>query len=206
MDASPRRVIAFAGTECVAQGSLSHVALATKRLLDARDPRPILIFDAATSEPVEIDFRGHMSELVARLSRADAPRNDQPEADTDSPSQGSRGPGRPRLGVVGKEVTLLPRHWEWLASQPGGASVTLRKLVEAARRENAEADRVRQARDAAYRFMLAMAGNEPGFEEAARALYAGREAPFNALVERWPPNVRDHARALASVAAAVEPA
>ena len=109
-----------------------------------------------------------------------------------------RRPGRPKLGVVAREVTLLPRHWEWLNSQPGGASVALRKLVEEARRANSGKDRLRRAQEAAYRFMSTMAGNEPGFEEAARALFAGRQEPFEALVRGWPKDVREHAKKLAA--------
>ena len=107
-------------------------------------------------------------------------------------------PGRPRLGVVAREVTLLPVHWQWLNGQPGGASVTLRKLVEAARRVNAAKDRIRSAREAAYRFMTAMSGNAPGFEEAIRALFAGNRARFEEFTESWPVDLRDHARRMAS--------
>jgi hypothetical protein len=113
--------------------------------------------------------------------------------DFDAPS---RKPGRPKLGVVAREVTLLPRHWEWLAGQPGGASVALRKLVELARKTNAGADRRRQAQEAAYRFLSAMAGDEPGFEEATRALFAGRREEFEANMAAWPEDVREHARKL----------
>src|SRR4029079_4156101 len=77
-----------------------------------------------------------------------------PDVETDETAAAEpRGRGRPRLGVVAREGTLLPRHWEWLGTQPGGASVVLRKLVEEARRANGDADRTRAARDAAYRFM-----------------------------------------------------
>jgi hypothetical protein len=113
--------------------------------------------------------------------------------DFDAPA---RKPGRPKLGVVAREVTLLPRHWEWLAGQPGGASVALRKLVEHARKTNAGADRRRQAQEAAYRFLSAMAGDEPGFEEATRALFASRREEFEANIAGWPEDVRDHARKL----------
>jgi hypothetical protein len=115
-----------------------------------------------------------------------------------------RGPGRPKLGVVAREVTLLPRHWEWLGRQPGGASVALRKLVEDARRANGGKDRIREAREAAYRFMSAMAGNEPGFEEATRALFAGARGAFEANVAGWPHDVKAHARRLAEPSFAVE--
>ena len=107
-------------------------------------------------------------------------------------STGRTGPGRPKLGVVGREVTLLPRHWDWLAAQPGGASVTLRKLVEAARKERQGPQAIRRAQDAAYRFMHALAGDLPGFEEATRALYAWDVERMRGLIERWPPDVRDH--------------
>jgi hypothetical protein len=110
----------------------------------------------------------------------------------------ARGPGRPKLGVVAREVTLLPRHWEWLASQPGGASVALRKLVEVARRSSEVKDRVRQAGAVAYRFMSTMAGHEPGFEEASRALFAGDQAGFEALIAAWPVDVQNHLKALAT--------
>ncbi|MEA2888759.1 MAG: uncharacterized protein QOD11_3119, partial [Bradyrhizobium sp.] len=99
---------------------------------------------------------------------------------------------RPKLGVVAREVTLLPRHWEWLTTQPGGASVSLRKLVEAARRANGDKDRSRAARDAAYHFMSAMAGNLPGFEEASRALFTDEPRRFSSLISAWPDDIRDH--------------
>ena len=92
-----------------------------------------------------------------------------------------RGRGRPKLGVVAREVTLLPRHWDWLNSQSGGASVALRKLVEAARLAGDDKDRTRHAQEAAYRFMTALAGNLPGYEEATRALYAADPARFDAI-------------------------
>lgn len=174
--------VSFIGDRCIARGTIADVARATREHLDPGSGAAVLIFDAETSRPIEIDFRGTAEEVVARLAQP-AP-------------QPPRGRGRPKLGVVGKEVTLLPRHWEWLDAQPGGASVTLRKLVEAARKE-AGTPSLRELRDAAYRFMLAMAGDEPGFEEATRALYAGRRDEFEALVEVWPCDIRDHARALA---------
>ena len=97
-------------------------------------------------------------------------------------------PGRPKLGVVAREVTLLPRHWDWLAAQPGGASVALRKLVEDASRR--PESRQRGRRDAAYRFATALVGNAPGYEEAMRALYAGQREDFAAHIEAWPRDVR----------------
>lgn len=178
--------IAFEGTERIAAGELSQVALKVKAVIDRGERAPVLIFDAVTSEPIEVDFRGTAEDVVGRLGPA-IPAEDAP-----------RRPGRPRLGVLAREVTLLPRHWDWLSSQPGGASVALRKLVEEARRVNAGKDRVRPAQEAAYRFMAAMAGNEPGFEEATRALFAGKPERFETLVRGWPKDVRDHAKKLAA--------
>ena len=108
-----------------------------------------------------------------------------------------RGPGRPRLGVVAREVTLLPRHWDWLALQPGGASVAIRKLVEAARRSSGDKDRVRFAQEATYRFVSAIAGDKPHYEEAIRALFAADAARFDKLIAEWPADIRDHALVLA---------
>lgn len=194
MHPSSDTVIAFAGAELVARGSLSEVALAAKQLVDARDPRSLLIYDAETSYPVEIDFRGSEADVLARLPK---PEIEAAEGTGDEPR---RGPGRPKLGVVAREVTLLPRHWEWLASQPGGASVTLRKLVENARLESAGADRLREARDAVYRFASALAGDASGYENAMRALYANDRAGFIAATRKWPADVCAHARVLAEAA------
>src|SRR5882724_9616001 len=158
---------AFEGARCIAAGELTEVALKAKAAADRGEQ--VLIFDDSTSEAIEVDFRGTAEDVLQRLTRADGP---QAASVPDTP----RGPGRPKLGVVAREVTLLPRHWDWLNAQPGGASVALRKLVDQARRANEDSDRVRQAQEAAYRFMSAMAGNRPGFEEAARALFAGKQA------------------------------
>ncbi len=94
------------------------------------------------------------------------------------------------------EVTLLARHWDWLAKQPGGASATLRKLVEEARRASLGTDAIRASQERAYRFMAAMAGNLPNFEEATRALFANKGPRFSALISDCPDDVRDYAAAL----------
>jgi uncharacterized protein len=188
---------AFEGTRRIASGALPEVTRKVKEVLDRGERAPVLIFDDSTSEIVEIDFRGTTKEVAARLGAI--PGADVPASSATQPAmEAPRKPGRPRLGVVAREVTLLPRHWEWLNRQPGGASVALRKLVEEARRVNETRDRVRRAQEAAYRFMSAMAGNEPGFEEALRCLFAGDRARFDSLVSDWPIDVRDHARKLAA--------
>jgi uncharacterized protein len=181
--------IAFEGVRRIAAGEFAQVALKAKAAADKGEQ--VLIFDDATSETIEVDFRGTAEDVLQRLARSDG---SQAAFLPDTP----RGPGRPKLGVVAREVTLLPRHWEWLGAQPGGASVALRKLVEEARRTNAGKDRVRQAREAAYRFMSAMAGNREGFEEATRALFAGQRERFEHLIAAWPRDIRDHAKKLAA--------
>ena len=203
---------AFQGGRCLAKGPLATVALAAKAALDAsaHDPSapPVLVFDHATAEVIELDWRGTPDAVLARL-HAQAPRaptaspavampGDGAEAGASGPPEPARGPGRPKLGVVAREVTLLPRHWEWLASQPGGASVALRKLVEVARRSSEVKDRVRQSSAVAYRFMSTIAGHEAGFEEASRALFAGDQAGFEALIAAWPVDVQNHLKALAT--------
>jgi hypothetical protein len=181
---------AFEGSRRIGSGELGQVALKVKKVVD-RGPRgPVLVFDDVTSEQIELDLRGTAADVSGRLTPpAPAPAPEEP-----------RGPGRPKLGVIGREVTLLPRHWEWLLGQPGGASVTLRRLVEEARRANADKDRLRQAQEATYRFMSVMAGDAPGFEEATRALFAGKRDRFDELVAAWPADVRDHTRKLAATA------
>jgi len=199
IDQAQQRCTAFKGMERIASGRLSEVVRRAKETIDRGETEPVLIFDDATSEPVEVDFRGSVHDVLARLAERDA-RAVSTGAGQDSPVPARRGRGRPRLGVVGREVTLLPRHWDWLSSQPGGASVTLRKLVDEARRNRRGADRIRQAQESAYRFMTTIAGNLPGYEEAIRALFARDAARFEETILPWPGDVRDHARALASAA------
>src|SRR5882757_7172783 len=178
---------AFEGQRRLISGSLADVALAVKKV-PSESASPILIFDDSTGRAIDLDLRGTESEILQRLPQA------------------SGSPGRPKLGVVAREVTLLPRHWEWLGAQPGGASVALRKLVEQARRTNGDKDRSRAARDAAYHFMSAMAGNLPNFEEASRALFADDRRQFAALIAAWPGDIRDHIVRLAFSGDPVDPA
>jgi hypothetical protein len=181
--------IAFEGAKFIAGGELLYVAAKTKRIVDRGSEAAILIFNAATSEPIEVDFRGSVADVLSRLPAA-PPVAAEPEA--------PRGPGRPKLGVVAREITLLPRHWEWLNQQRGGASVALRKLVDDARHANEGKDRARAAQEAAYRFMSAMAGDREGFEEAARALFANDAGRFSQIVTKWPSDIRDHVQKLAA--------
>ena len=177
---------AFQGHRRLASGPAGEVALVVKRMTSPPD-EPIIIFEDGTGRSIDFDLRGGDREVLARVSKLVPP----PVEETAPPSE-PRGRGRPKLGVVAREVTLLPRHWEWLNAQPGGASVALRKLVDEARRVSGDKDRERQARDAAYHFMSTMAGNLPQFEEASRALFADDRRRFTGLIADWPVDVRDH--------------
>lgn len=185
---------AFLGHSRLASGSLAAVARQSKTHADTDPGASILVYDDETGRPVDIDYRGTIDDVLARLAPADDVVPDVPAADA------RRGPGRPRLGVVAREVTLLPRHWEWLGAQPGGASVALRRLVEDASRQNAAVDRRRQASEAVDRLMLALGGDLPGYEEASRAFHRGERERFEALLEAWPADVRDYVRRSAAAA------
>ncbi len=179
---------AFAGFNRIASGRRGDV-VAQLRAASLPPDAPLLVFDDATGAPLDLDLRGP-------ADPAGAPAASPPEA-TEAPV---RGVGRPRLGVVAREVTLLPRHWDWLNRQPGGASVALRRLVEDARRVHQGRDTVREAREATYRFMSAIVGCLAGFEEAARALFAGDRTRFETLVGPWPDDVRAHLAKLSGAA------
>ncbi|HEY5008422.1 MAG TPA: DUF2239 family protein, partial [Caulobacteraceae bacterium] len=180
-------VTAFQGSRRIAAGPLLSVASTIKSMIDGDNAESVLIFDDHSSEVVDVDFSGSAEEVRDRLDRAFP----QDRAET-------RGRGRPKLGVVAREVTLLPRHWDWLAEQSGGASAALRRLIDEARR-SAAGER-RRAQTALYRFMTAMAGDAAGYEEAIRALFAGDRARFDALTQTWARDVRDHAWRLAPAA------
>ena len=181
---------AFDGNRCIASGELMEVVKKVKESVDKGAALSVLIFDDKSSELIEVDFRGTMENVLSRLTN--------PSALDSRQSAVQRGPGRPKLGVIPREVTLLPRHWEWLNSQPGGASVALRKLVEEARRMNSDRDLLRTSQGATYRFMFAMAGELPGFEEASRALFAGNSETFNKTVAVWPSDILSHLLKLSS--------
>lgn len=164
--------MAFAGMACIARGGLATAAVAARRALERDPTAALLVFDAVSGAVVDLDLRGTEVDVVGRLP---AP-----------PSADAIKRGRPKLGVVAREVTLLPRHWEWLAQQKGGASVTLRALVDAARKAEASAEPAKARMEAAYRFMAAMAGDLPGFEEAVRALFAGDRGGLEQRIIDWP--------------------
>ena len=186
---APRTLTAFAGFQCIAAGLRLEVLA---RLRATPQPADILlrVFNDANGERLDLDLRPDAVDAPD-----DTPADPAP-AEPETPA--TRPVGRPRLGVVAREVTLLPRHWEWLSRQSGGASVALRKLVEEASKANEARDAIRASREAAYRFMSEIAGDLPGFEEATRALFAGDQPRFETLVEPWPEDVRSYLAKLAS--------
>ncbi len=178
---------AFTGTRRIAAGALQEVLPALKARFDRNRSELVLTFEVATGHQVDFDLRGSLDEVLAR----ELP-------------QRTRGPGRPKLGVTSREVSLLPRHWEWFERQDSGLSGALRKLVEQAMRSHPEKDRARQLRAALSRFLTSMAGDRPHYEEATRALFQGDVARFEALVQRWPRDIREYAVEWAREAARAE--
>jgi uncharacterized protein len=190
-----RSFTAFAGHRLIASGPIAATLAAVKRDLDTRehekDDTTILIFEDATGAQVDFDLRGSSDEVLARLP-------EHPLFKTEGSDEKVRGgPGRPKLGVVSREVSLLPRHWQWLEAQSGGISGALRRLVDDARRQNSAKDEEHKTRDAIGRMMWSIAGDLPDFEEATRALFADDYQHFEERIKSWPADVRQHLMTLA---------
>jgi hypothetical protein len=167
---------AFLGEALIASGSIERIIPIVKARFDQGEGSLFLIFEDQSGRQVDFDLGGTVNEVLARTL----------------PGRSRSGPGRPKLGVVSREISLLPRHWDWLEEQPNGASAALRRLVDQARKREPGEQRARLARDAAGRFMSAMAGNFPGYEEASRALYAGNRSRFEELTLNWPRDIREY--------------
>jgi hypothetical protein len=172
-----RTYTAFVGTRRLVSGELEAVLARTKETLDRGEQAPLLVFEDQTGRQIDFDFRGTPDEVLARHA---------------PPAHAKPGPGRPKLGVVSREVSLLPRHWEWLELEPQGISAALRRLVDEARKREPGKQRARLAREAAGKFMWGMAGDLPDFEEASRALYAKDGEMLRSLIRDWPEDVRAH--------------
>jgi hypothetical protein len=181
---------AFEGPKLVATGSLEDVALKVRRRLKAHPSAPILVFSDSTGKQMDLDLRGAESEVIQRL---------QVFVGAGGPGAAA-GPGRPKLGVVAREVSLLPRHWEWLATQSGGASAAIRRLVEEARKDPSARELTKAAQERAHKFMTAIAGDLPEYEEALRSLYAKDKDEFKKRIRDWPADIRAHAEKLAQPA------
>lgn len=189
-DAAMTACTAFQGDRLLLSGPLLDVALAVKSVIQDNPSSVVLTFDDATGRVLDLDLRGTRADIIGRLSRAH-------RSATAAGASEPHGRGRPRLGVIAREVTLLPRQWEWLAAQPNGASAALRRLVDEARRNGSSEQQRRAAREAAYRFMLGIGGDLPGYEEGTRALFADDQRKLRQCIASWPKDIRAHVLRLA---------
>lgn len=188
-----RQLTAFSGSRIVAAGEVDGLVEQLKAPFDRGQAGDILIFQDETGRQVDFDLRGSLAEVLARVA-VHPLFSTQPAV----VAPARTGPGRPKLGVVSREVSLLPRQWEWLEQQPNGISAALRRIVDEARKAHPEQERARRAKDATNRVMGSLAGNLPGYEEASRALYAGNGPEFERHVADWPEDVRDYVKRLAA--------
>lgn len=202
-DPAAKTCAAFAGHKLLLSGPLSEVALAVKRSPD--EVGAVLVFDDTTGRPIDLDLHVSDAEVLERLSQPPKaysgryrPKTEVAPGLTESEEIRSPAPrGRPKLGVVAREVTLLPRQWDWLTNQPGGASATLRRIVDEARKTASPRQQRQAAHEAAYQFMQAIAGDLPGYEEATRALFADDRISLEQQIATWPEDIRTYALRLA---------
>lgn len=174
---------AFENNQLICQGPLNEVILKIKKSIGKEEHTSALIFSDESGRTLDFNFRGTEKEVLKRLEIY-LPENQKEEV--------SSGPGRPKLGVVSREVSLLPRHWEWLATQKGGASVTLRNLVEEARKKSTHVDDGKQSQESTYQFMTVMAGDLENYEEALRALFKKDKKTFLKNIQGWPKDIKDY--------------
>lgn len=183
----PVTLTAFLQRRQIAHGNLSEILQQIKATPIGNES--VFIFNDQTGKRLDIHPHGDEASALAAYPEL---AEQQPE---ESATVKTR--GRPKLGVSAKEVTLLPRHWEWLATQPGGASATLRRLIEQARKASEPADNKRRRHESAYQFMHEVAGDLPEYETCLRALFADDETAFNAAMTDWPQDIRRYAATLA---------
>lgn len=181
---------AFEDTKLIICGSLDEVALKIKKRLKLKPSASILIFSDSTGKEMDLDLRGSEAEILDRLKVfITTSMHEQPV---------STGPGRPKLGVVPREVSLLPRHWEWLATQSGGASSTLRRLVDEARKNSSAKEQTKESQERTHKFMTALAGDLKNYEEALRALYAKDKKAFFSFIKEWPDDIKEYIKKLST--------
>lgn len=179
---------AFETHKILSQGSLEDVVLKVKKRLEKSPESQIVIYSDVTGKSMDFNFQGSEKEVLKRLEVYTTP---------ESADEASTGPGRPKLGVISREVSLLPRHWEWLATQSGGASNTLRKLVEESMKKTSGVQTVKTAQERTYKFMSVEAGDLENYEEALRALYRKDKEKFTSDIKTWPRDVQKHILELA---------
>jgi hypothetical protein len=181
--ADQRTYTAFEGTTRLFRGALPEVVVKVKERLGRAENSPVLIFSDDTGNTIDFNFQGSVKDVRKRLAIFVSMQQSGPVS----------GPGRPRLGVISREISLLPRHWEWLASQPGGASATLRRLIDEVKKKSSARVSIKEVQERVYRFMSVIAGDLKGYEEALRALYKADRKNFLLHIHEWPADVRAHA-------------
>lgn len=179
---------AFEGFQKLVSSDLEKVLLAVKKRLKAHRDSSILIFSDSTGKQMDFDLSGSDADVIERHKIY--------TAKTTSPQPTV---GRPKLGVVAREISLLPSHWEWLNNQAGGASATIRLLIdEKVKLASSDKMKVKNAQEVTYKFLSAIAGDLPNFEESIRYLYRSDRKKFSELVADWPQDVVAHALTLAA--------
>ncbi|MBN21814.1 MAG: hypothetical protein CL678_11090 [Bdellovibrionaceae bacterium] len=173
---------AFDDKTLLVQGELDDVVIHIKKHLGKSENSSILIFSDSTGATIDFNFQGTKQDVLKRLDMFRSPKQKS------IPS----GPGRPRLGVISREISLLPRHWEWLATQSGGASATLRRLVEEAQKKSSQQVSTKQIQERVYKVMSVLAGDLQGYEEALRALYKKDRKTFFSQIEIWPKDIKKY--------------
>ena len=175
---------AYGPTSCIGQGELTDVALAAHRFLRTHPDQSALILQDSTCQIIDLDLSGDEA-LLERKANHYPIRSQAPVPDSKDPITG--------------EITLLPRHWQWLAEQGGNASATLRRLIDEARRDpKQKADNeCRRRQQLTYRFCQALCGDFQGYEDALRALYAADKDSFKTHISTWPADFALRAEALA---------
>lgn len=180
---------AFENDQILTQGPLDQVVLKIKRKLGNAAHSSILIFSDQSGKIMDFNFSGSEAEVIKRL--------DIYVSSSSPASSEIQGPGRPKLGVISREVSLLPRHWEWLAQQSSSVSAILRKMIEEAMKKSSTANETKQSQERTYQFMSVMAGNLSQYEEALRALYQKNQKLFFSLIDKWPTDIKKHVTSLA---------
>jgi len=184
---------AFEGSELVFRGSLQHVVTKIKKRMGKTSHSEVLLFSDETGKLMDFNFHGTEKDVLKRLEVFSSVSDRHGKEESASPA----GPGRPKLGVISREVSLLPRHWEWLAAQPSGSSATLRKLIEEAKKKSSGGATVKQLQERCYKVMSVLAGDLSGYEEALRSLYKKDEERFLVQIKEWPKDIRKHIAELA---------
>lgn len=176
--------------QILSQGSLNEVAIAVKKRLRIQSDARILIFSDSTGRQVDLDFSGTEKDTLERL-KIYIPKTASPHT----------GAGRPKLGVIPREISLLPHHWEWLLNQEGGASSAIRRLIDEKNKPALLAkDKIKQAQEVTYKFLSAIAGDLPHFEDVIRFLYRKDKKKFENLMSDWPKDIVKYSTALANQA------